>query len=322
MNFGKKNVPDQSFQLHPGRTGERENRLSGLMRAMETGLLNDQASFFYIGIITDSRSLTLIHFSASLKSGMKRIKSKSLLRIGGILQWSTFCLVTGVSLNSCNSEKNYTATAEDEKMAALEQQLDDVEKKKAQLMSGEIENNFELPGLGFYHSEAQSFYPHRYGAIQDGKWFANGDWVNQVPGAPSPAKSRPSEATLQKIQELLEKEQELAQSGSSSTHSSSGGVHHHHAGMGMGSMMMMYWMLSSNRGGFTQGRGFQYAQNEQQGWQQKLTRDRQAVSSYASSNPGYSKLVKDSKEYGKPVRTGSSVRGGFGGSSSSYSSGS
>ncbi len=253
-----------------------------------------------------------------------------MLRKGGILHWSTLCLLTGSSftLTSCDSEQTYTATSEDIKMAALEQQLDEVEKRKTQLLSGEIENNFEVPGLGFYHCEAKDFFPYRHGFAQDGKWFANGEWLAEPPSIPSPSTSRPSAVALQKVQQLLEREQELAKqmgtpSGGSSgdTTSSSGTVHHHHhSGMGVGSMMMMYWMLSANRGGFTPGAGFQYAQNQQQGWQQTMSRDRQSVSSYAASNPGYSRLVQQSRSSGTPVSAGSSVRGGFGSKSSSFSS--
>jgi len=44
------------------------------------------------------------------------------------------------------------------------------------------------------------------------------------------------------------------------------------------------------------------------------------VSRYAAANPGYQRMVEQSRATGAPVKAGQSVRGGFG-SSSSRSSG-
>jgi hypothetical protein len=255
---------------------------------------------------------------------MKKTSSQQRLRKGGIMQWSTMCLLAGgsVALPSCDSESTYTATPEDVRIASLEKQLDEIEKRKAQLTSGEVENNFELPGLGFYHCEAKDFFPYRHGQNQDGKWYANGEWQDDAPAVPVPTASRPSTAALEKIQQLLEREQEIAKtSGATADQTTSTTTqHHYHHGSGVGSMLMMYWMLSGNRGGFTPGAGFQNAQRQESGWRGSLERDRQAVSSYAGANPGYSRLVQESRSSGAPVTAGSSVRGGFGSSSCGGSS--
>lgn len=254
---------------------------------------------------------------------MKKSSSQQRLRKGGIMHWSTMCLLASgsVALQSCDSESTYTATPEDVRIASLEKQLDEIDKRKEQLTSGEVENNFELPGLGFYHCEAKDFFPYKHGQNQDGKWYANGEWKEESPAVPYPSTSRPSTAALEKIQQLLEREQQLAQqTGSSSGTSDHSTTHHHHSsGMGMGSMLMMYWMLSGNRSSFTPGAGFQNAQRQESTWRSSVDRDRQSVSSHASANPGYSRLAAQSKSSGAPVTAGSSVRGGFGGSSSSSS---
>lgn len=237
------------------------------------------------------------------------------------MHWSTVCLLAGggLALQSCDSESTYTATPKDVRMASLEKQLDEIDQRKAQLTSGEVENNFELSGLGFYHCEANDFFPYKHGQYQDGKWYANGEWRDDRPASPFPSTSRPSTAALEKIQQLLEREQELAKETGSlaetSTHST---THHHHSG-GMGTMLMMYWMLSGNRGAFSPGAGFQNAQQKESSWRGSLDRDRQTVSSHAAANPGYSRLVQQSKSSGAPVTAGSSVRGGFGNSRSSSS---
>lgn len=249
---------------------------------------------------------------------MKKIGTPTRIRKGGILNWSTLCLLAGssVGLTSCDSDSTYTATAEDMKMAALQQNLDTVEGRKALLLNGMVEHNFEFPGLGFYHVDAQDFFPYRFGHRQDGKWYANGQWREFEPAIPFESASRPSDVALRKVEAHLEKEQDLMAQGGETSGSS---VHHHHHGSGLGNMMMMYWLLSGNRGGFTPGVGFQRAQAQQQGWQQTLNNQRQAVRSHAAAHPGYQRLVEQSKRTGTPVKAGSSVRGGFG-SSSSFSS--
>jgi hypothetical protein len=85
-------------------------------------------------------------------------------------------------------------------------------------------------------------------------------------------------------------------------------------------MLLMYWLLSGHRGNYTPSVGFQRAQAQQQGWQQTLNTQRQAVNAHAAANPGYQRLVEHSKRTGSPVNAGSSVRGGFGSSSSGFSS--
>jgi hypothetical protein len=244
---------------------------------------------------------------------MKKTSQHIRLRKGGILQWSTLCLLAGgsVALNSCDSESTCISTPEDAKMAGLQKQLDEIESRKGQLMNGELENNFELPGLGFYHAEAGDFFPYRHGHSKDSKWFSAGEWLEYEPAAPYPSATRPTPVALEKIQQLLEREQALAEkSGSGNTV-----THHHHGGGGMGNMLMMYWLLSGNRGAFTPGAGFQNAQRQESGWRRSVDQGRQTVSSYAASNPGYSRLVEQSKASGARVTPGSSVRGGFGSSS-------
>jgi hypothetical protein len=250
---------------------------------------------------------------------MKKHGDSPRIRKGGILHWSTLCLLagSGVGLTSCDSDSTYTATAADEQMAGLQKKLDDIDSRRAQLTQGYLEHNFELPGLGFYHVDANDFFPYKYGEQQGGKWYANGEWVDYQPLTPALTSSRPSVEALKKVEMLLEREQQLASQGGGTSSST---VHHHHGGSGIGNMLMMYWLLSGNRGFFTPGAGFQQAQMNQSNWQQSVQQDRQRVSSYAASNPGYQRLVQESRSSGAPVTAGKSVRGGFGSSYSGSSS--
>ncbi len=248
---------------------------------------------------------------------MKKHGDHTRIRKGGILHWSTLCLLasSSVGLISCDSETTYTATAEDAKMAKLQQSLDAFESRKSQLMNGLVEHNFELEGLGFYHAEAKDFFPYRYGQEKDGKWFANGEWLDTEPARCAVSVSHPSAEALSKVEELLEREQALAteSNGQSSESNPSATHHHHNHGMGgMGTMLMMYWMLSGNRSGYMPGAGFRNAQANQQGWQQNVNQQRQMVNAHAAANPAYNRLVQQSKASGAPVTQGSSVRGGFG----------
>lgn len=241
------------------------------------------------------------------------------VREGGVLYWSTLVLLAGGSLGltSCDSPP-HTATVRDEQMAALQQKLDAVESQKARLMSGEVANNFELPGVGFYHAAARDFFPYSYGFHKDGKWYVDGAWQDVAPGTPKLTASRPTPEALKKVELALGREQELLNQQKAGSSGSS--VTHHHSGFGMGNALMMYWLLAGNRGFFSPGAGFRNAGTQAAGWQQNMDRQRSTVNSYASANPAYRRMVEQSKATGTPVKAGSSVRGGFGGTSSSRSS--
>lgn len=237
------------------------------------------------------------------------------LRTGGILQWSTVWILAG--LTGCESK--YTATPKDEQMAALQKKLDVVDAEKSRLMNGEVANNFELPGVGFYHAEARDFYPYKFGHQQDGKWFVNGQWQEFDPGEAHVSASRPTPEALKKVELALEREEQLiARENQGSSTGSSTTVHHH---SGFGNALMMYWLLSGNRGFFSPGAGFHNATAQSGQWQQGMNQQRDSVTRYASSNPGYRRMVDHSRSTGRPVTSGQSVRGGFG-SSSRISSGS
>lgn len=249
---------------------------------------------------------------------MKKRGFASRIRNGGILQWSTVCILTGgvVGLTGCDSK--YTATPKDEQMAALQKKLDAVDSEKSRLMNGEVANNFELPGVGFYHAEARDFFPHPFGHEKDGKWYVNGLWQEYAPGEAHVTSSRPTPEALKKVELALAREQELiAKENSTGTGTTPTTTTHHHSGFG--NALMMYWLISGNRGAYSPGAGFRQAGSQTGLWQQGMDRDRQAVSSYASSNAGYRRMVDQSKATGKPVTAGNSVRGGFGSSSRSSS---
>ncbi|MEI6176438.1 MAG: hypothetical protein WCS43_06070, partial [Verrucomicrobiota bacterium] len=136
---------------------------------------------------------------------MKKRGLAARIRNGGILQWSTVCILAG--LTGCDSK--YTATPKDEQMAALQKKLEAVDAEKSRLMTGEVANNFELPGVGFYHAEARDFFPHPFGHEKDGKWYVNGQWQEFAPGEAHVTTSRPTPEALKKVELALAHEQEL-----------------------------------------------------------------------------------------------------------------
>jgi len=204
-------------------------------------------------------------------------------------------------------------------MAALQKKLDAVDAEKSRLMNGEVANNFELPGVGFYHAEARDFFPHPFGHEKDGKWYVNGLWQEFAPGEAHVTASRPTPEALKKVELALAHEQELIAKENTGTSNSSGTSSTQRSHSGFGSALMMYWLLSGNRGAFSPGAGFRQAESQTGRWQQGLERDRETVNGYASSNAGYRRMVDQSKTSGKPVTAGNSVRGGFGSSSKSSS---
>ena len=249
---------------------------------------------------------------------MKNRGPAARIRNGGILHWSTLCILAGGAAGLTGCDSKYTATPKDEHMAALQKKLDAVDSEKSRLMSGEVSNNFELAGVGYYHAEARDFFPYPFGHQQDGKWYVNGRWQEYPPGEVHVSSSRPTPEALKKVELALAREQELiAKENSGTPGGSPTTVQHHHSGFG--SALMMYWLLSVNRGFFSPGSGFRQAESQAGRWQQGMDRDRQTVSSYASSNPGYRRMVDQSKATGRPVTAGNSVRGGFGSSSRSGS---
>lgn len=241
---------------------------------------------------------------------MKR--STASIRPGGILRWSTFCILAGVGLTSC--DRGYVATPKDEQMADTQKRLDDLDATKAKLMAGELPNNFQLEGVGYYHAAARDFFPERYGATSTQGWFVNGKWELN-PGPDTVANSRPTPEALQKVEAALEKEQQLL--ASQPAGSTGGSAQGHSHGFGMGNALMMYWLLSGNRGFFSPGAGFRNASTQASGWQGSVDNQRSAVNSHAAANSGYRRMVDQSRASGAPVRAGQSVRGGFGSSRSS-----
>lgn len=240
---------------------------------------------------------------------MKR--SPASIRPGGILRWSTVCILAGTGLTGCDS--GYVATPKDEQMAATQKRLDELDATKAKLMAGELPNNFHLEGVGYYHAAVRDFFPERYGATGSQGWYVNGKW-EAYPGPEAVADSCPTPEALKKVEAALEKEQQLLASQPAGSTGSPQGQSH---GFGMGNALMMYWLLSGNRGFFSPGAGFRQASSQAPAWQGAVESQRSAVNAHAAAHPGYRRLVEQSRASGTTVRAGQSVRGGFGSSRSS-----
>ena len=198
-------------------------------------------------------------------------------------------------------------------MAETQKRIEALDAQKTKLASGMVPNNFNLEGVGYYHADAHDFYPHPYGFQRDGRYFVNGMW-QATAGPATVADSRPNPEALKKVEAALEKEQQLLAGQSGTARSSSG--------FGMSNALMMYWMLSGNRGFFSPGNGFRQASSQAPQWQGGVESQRSAVASHAAANPGYQRLVDQSRASGSPVKAGQSVRGGFGSSSARSSGGS
>jgi len=239
-------------------------------------------------------------------------RSAVVIRPGGVLRWSTVALLTGAGFSGC--ERSYVATAKDQQMAETQKRIEALDAQKSKLASGMVANNFQLEGVGYYHAAARDFYPNPYNFQRDGRYFVNG-MLQADPGPATVPDSRPSPEALKKVEAALEKEQQVLAGQSGAARSSSSG------GFGMSNALLMYWMLSGNRGFFSPGNGFSQATAQAPQWQGSVESQRSAVASHAAANPGYQRLVAQSKASGTPVRAGQSVRGGFGGSTSARSSG-
>jgi hypothetical protein len=232
---------------------------------------------------------------------------------GGILRWSTVCILASgaAGLSSCDSSVDYVATEKDAEMAKTQTQIEKLDSEKAKLMTGEVTNNFHIAKVGYYHADVRDFFEHPYGFEKDGRYFINGVWQDEAV-VETTASSRPSPEALKKVEAALEQEQKVA--GNSTT------VHHHGGGFGMGNALMMYWLLSGNRGSFFPGNGFNQASGQAGNWQRGVDQQRSEVNRYAAANPGYQRMVQQSKASGRSVAAGQSVRGGFGASRRSSSS--
>ena len=241
---------------------------------------------------------------------MKRPPFDNLIRPGGILRWSTACLLAG-ALGSCERESGYVATERDAELAADQLFLEKMEAQAPWLKNGKLTNNFHLPPLGYYHVEARRFFEHPYGHQQDGRYFINGSW-SPVMLQPELGSSRPLPEVLEEMETLLEEMPAEEVAGGPAGGST---VYHHHHGSGLGNALMMYWLLSGNRGAFSPGAGFQRGQSEAGKWQQTVNQRRDEIRTHAAANPAYQRLVAESRARGQAVRPGQSVRTGFGTSS-------
>lgn len=238
---------------------------------------------------------------------MKKRSSLTSLRPGGILGWSTACILAG-SLSSCDRGVRYVATEQDVEVAETQSKIEKLDSEKSKLINGEVSHNFHIPNVGYYHAGARDFYQHPHGFAQDGRYFIDGAWQEAMVSEPLTA-SRPTPEALKKVEAALEKEQKSA-----SAPQQAGG------GFGMGNALMMYWLLSGNRGLFSPGAGFRQASGQADGWQRGVESQRDAVRRHAAANPGYQRMVAQSRASGTPIRAGQPVRGGFG-STASRSSG-
>ena len=239
------------------------------------------------------------------------------LRPGGILRWSTACILAGGMVGLTGCERKYVATARDEKMAHLQSKIVALDAQKAKLTNGEVENNFNLPGVGYYSAAARDFFEHPDGYQQDGRWFVNGEWRDQPQAEATVTASRPTPEALKKVEDALGREQQLLASQEKGVLGTAGNPSN--PGLGFGSALMMYWLISGNRGSYRPGAGFQQAGPQAQVWQRGIDEQRRSVSAYAAANPGYGRLVAQSNRSGTPVTAGQSVRGGFGASGKSSS---
>ena len=257
-------------------------------------------------------ALTLGGFRPDTFFMMKRSSSAS-PRPNGILRWSTLCVLAG-GLAGCERQESYTFTEADAAMAKLQSGIDKLDSQHALLKAGEVSNNLHMEGVGYYHAGKRDFFPQPYNLrAADGRYFVDGSWQGQ-PGPDHVPPSRPSPEALKKVDAALtlarKEEEENGGSTNSTTNHQGGG------GFSGTNMLLMYMLLSGNRGLFSPGAGFQQTDRNPTDLNRRATDERRAASGHASANPGYRRAVEQSRMQGTPVRPGQSVRGGFGSSRS------
>lgn len=217
---------------------------------------------------------------------MKRATSLPIRR-GGILQLSTWLILAGstISLTSCDSSERKARQAQASYEAESKRLIDELDSQRQQLLSGEVPNNFHIPKIGYYHAAAKDFYEHSYNSQKDGKWFVNNAWVDQA-GPETVPPSRPSPEALVRIQSALEKEEEDLEGASARAAQYTNQAH---SGPGIGSALMMYWLLSGNRGGFSPSPGFSRFGQRAPLWESnyRTQRDQQARATSAAGGSGY-----------------------------------
>jgi len=242
---------------------------------------------------------------------MKPKPLPSILRPGGILRWSTLCILAG--LTGC--EERYVATEKDVEMAGLQKRIDKLDSQKQMLLNGAVPNNFHVPGVGYYHATVRDFFEYPYDHVKDGMHYIDGKW-EYFSREPEVKISPPTAAALRRVEAALE-DQEKAED------QNQGAVASQHRGGGFNTTdaLLMYWMLSGNRGNFAPGNGFRQADERARTWQRDVEEKRNEVNNHASSSAGYRAVVSRSEANGTPVKAGQSVRGGFGSSRSGRSGG-
>lgn len=257
---------------------------------------------------------------------MKRAASIPIRR-GGILQLSTWLILAGstVSLTSCDSSQRRAREAQAAYEAESKKLVGELDAQRQQLLSGEVPNNFHIEGIGYYHAAAHDFYENSYNFQRDGKWFVNNAWVDQAGPAEVPA-SRPSPEALQRIDDQLAKQQQALDGASAQAMQYQSQAS---SGPGLGSALMMYWLLSGNRGAYGASPGFSGFSPRASGWEStyRQQRDQQArttagfrTGSGGSSGGFGSAGRSSSSSEGSSHASSSSARGGFGSHGSSSSS--
>jgi hypothetical protein len=244
---------------------------------------------------------------------MKKRSFLTSIQPSGVLRWSTLCILAGgaASLSSCDRGVRTVGNEVDMQMAETQTKIEKLDDQKGTLQRGEVKHNFEIPGLGFYHAGAYDFFEHPHGFLQNGRWFINGEWKDQPEIEPLEA-SRPAVNALEKVDAALAKVQqenpESAPASAAAPATAGGGGQ----GFGMGNALMMYWLLSGNRGLFSPGAGFTRASGQAGNWQKGVEDQRSAVGRHAATSPSYQRMVAQSRASGSSVNPGQSVRGGFG----------
>jgi hypothetical protein len=242
------------------------------------------------------------------------------LRRGGILQLSTWLILAGgtASLMSCDSSERQAMQARASYESESKRLIEELDGQRQQLLSGEVPNNFHIPGIGYYHAGAHDFYEHSYNFQRDSKWFVNNAWLEQAGPEEVPA-SRPTPEALRRIDETLDKQQrELDTTAANATHYQ----HQASSGPGLGSSLMMFWLLSGNRGLFSPGPGFTSFGQRAPMWESRYRRDRDEYArtkAYSGGSGGsHSSSSKSSRSTGSS--SSSSYSGGHDSGSSAHPS--
>lgn len=228
--------------------------------------------------------------------GALRVSTLQLLAAGGML-----------GLVGCEKEQARVSVVDERQ----QREMRDLEEKRKKMEKGELSNNYHLEELGYYHAAAQDFFPFPYNSRdkENRYYYVNGEYQDAA-GPTDVADSRPKPEALKKVEEYLARETKELDAQEARNQQV---PHSYHSGPGIGTYMMMYWLIQQNRQhGYQPGVG--YGQAAARAQKVEVARERSRMGGTMVGASGRSGSSSGSGESRGGAAASPSSRGGFGGS--------